>query len=224
MTKLKIYGQPVSRASRPIWMAEELGLDYEIETEGFGGRDNCSPQFLHMNPNGAIPVIDDDGFILWESMAITLYMAKKHGGPLAPASLQEDALMTQWSFWVMTEFEKPALELILHRVGLPEEKRDESRAQKAAESLRRPLGVLDRALADRDYLVGGRFTVADLNVCSVLNWARGAPEIFGPMQRVSDYLERAISRQGFLAMRARQKGTKLPSWVEKRAAQAAGQP
>ena len=204
-------------------MAEELGLAYEIETEGFGGRDNCSAQFLGMNPNGTIPVIDDNGFILWESMAITLYLARKHGGPLAPASLEEDALMSQWSFWAMTECEKPALELVLHRVGLPEDKRDEARAQKAAEMLRGPLAVLDQALLDRDYLVGARFTTADLNVCSVLNWARAAPDVFAPLIRVADYLDRARSRPAFLALRERQRGGALPSWVAKRVTEGAGQ-
>lgn len=203
-------------------MAEELRLDYEILTEGYAGRDACNPQFLAMNPNGMIPVIDDDGFILWESMAITLYLARKHGGPLAPASPEEDALMMQWSFWVMTEVEKPALEVVLHRGGLPEEKRDESRAQKAAESLRRPFDVLERALADRDHLVGGRFTAADLNVCSVLNWARAAPEVLSAFDRVSAYAARARTRPGFLALREHQRGASVPSWVEKRV-RAAGQ-
>lgn len=197
-------------------MAEELGLDYEISTEGYAGRDESSAEFLALNPNGMIPVIDDGGFILWESMAITLYLAKKHGGELGPASTEEDGLMTQWSFWVMTEFEKPALELILHRGGLPEDKRDESRAQKAATSLRRPFGVLDRALADREYLIGGRFTVADLNVCSVLNWARAAPEVLSSFAGVTAYLDRVRARPGFKALRELQRGAKLPSWVEKR--------
>ena len=223
LTTLRIYGQPVSRASRPIWMAEELGLDYEIVTEGFAGRDGCSPQFLAMNPNGTIPVIDDEGFILWESMAITIYLAKKHGGPLAPASIDEDALITQWSFWVMTELEKPALELVLNRVGLAEGKRDETRALKAIEALHRPLNVLEQALTSREALVGERFTVADLNVCSVLNWTRAAPELFAERPLTTAYLDRAKARPGFLALRERQRGTTLPSWVEKRAAQAAGQ-
>jgi len=213
---LKIYGHPVSRASRVIWMAEELGLDYEVSTEGYAGRDDCTQPFLAMNPNGTIPVIDDDGFILWESMAITLYLARKHGGPLAPASMQEDALMTQWSFWIMTEVEKLALEVVLHRGGLPEDKRDESRARKAAEGLRRPLGVLEGALSTNEWLVRGRFTVADLNVCSVLNWARAASEVMPSFGRVSAYLDRSRARPGFLALRERQRGAAVPSWVEKR--------
>ena len=217
---LHIYGHPVSRASRPIWMAEELGIAYELKTDGFAGRDDCSPHFLGLNPNGTIPVIDDGGFILWESTAITLYLAKKHGGPLAPASLQEDALMTQWTLWAMTELEKPALEAVLHLRGLAPEKRDASRARKAAVDLQRPLAVLERALADRDYLVGDRFTAADLNVCSILVWARSATEVFAPLSRVATYLESALARPAYRALRERQRGTTVPDWVAKREARA----
>ena len=72
---LKIYGIPRSRAFRTLWMAKELGLEYEnipIDTQG-GSR---APDFLKINPNGHIPAIDDDGFVLCESMAINLYLAK----------------------------------------------------------------------------------------------------------------------------------------------------
>src|SRR3984893_17585104 len=75
---LKIYGIPRSRAFRTVWMAKELGLDYENVPIGTGGEESRTPQFLAINPNGHIPAIDDDGFIVWESMAINLYLAKKH--------------------------------------------------------------------------------------------------------------------------------------------------
>lgn len=220
MKKLRIFGVPVSRASRPIWAAEELGLDYELVTEGFGGRDKSNPEFLALNPNGAIPVIDDNGFVLWESMAITLYLAKKHGGPLAPGSIEEDALMTQWSLWAMLELEVNALTVVLNRVALPEDVRDEARAKKAAEGLHAPLSVLERVLSDRAWLIGDRFTVADLNVCSVLGWAKADADLFAARPRVAAYLAAAQARPAFAALRARQKGTSLPPWVVKRATSA----
>ena len=89
MAILKIYGTTRSRANRVIWMAEELGLPYEtISVDLSAPRD---PEFLKVNPNGRLPAIDDDGFHLFESMAINLYLAKKHGGPLAPRDMHEDA-------------------------------------------------------------------------------------------------------------------------------------
>jgi glutathione S-transferase len=95
MANLKIYGTSRSRANRVIWMAEELGISYEtISVDLSAPRD---PAFLAVNPNGRLPAIDDDGFHLFESMAINLYLAKKHGGPLTPRDLGEDAKMIQWS-------------------------------------------------------------------------------------------------------------------------------
>jgi glutathione S-transferase len=62
-----------------------------------------------VNPNGRIPAIDDNGFKLWESMAINLYLAKKHGCDLLPKTMVDESQAIQWSFWAMTELEKPAL-------------------------------------------------------------------------------------------------------------------
>ena len=88
---LKIYGVAQSRAYRTLWMAEELGLPYEHVKLSFTG-DTRTPEYLKINPNGHIPAIDEDGFILWESMAINLYLAKKHAtGRLYPTRLEDEA-------------------------------------------------------------------------------------------------------------------------------------
>ena len=76
-----------------------------------------------VNPNGRIQAIDDDGFKLWESMAINLYLARKHGDVLLPKTMEGEAQAIQWSFWVMTEVEKPALAVLLHRFFLPKDQR-----------------------------------------------------------------------------------------------------
>ena len=75
---LKIYGIPRSRAFRTLWMAKELGLEYENIAIDMGKGETRSPDYLAINPNGHIPAIDDDGVILWESMAVNLYLAKKY--------------------------------------------------------------------------------------------------------------------------------------------------
>ncbi|MBV8450925.1 MAG: glutathione S-transferase, partial [Deltaproteobacteria bacterium] len=96
---LKIYGTWLSRAARPLWAAEELGLKYEhIPTSFRGG--TRTPEHLKLNPNGRIPVIDDDGMIIWESMAINLYLAQKYGkAPFWPSHAEARAHALQWSFW-----------------------------------------------------------------------------------------------------------------------------
>ena len=122
---LKIYGIPRSRAFRTLWMAKELGLDYENVAIDMGKGETRTPEYLAINPNGHIPAIDDDGFVLWESMAINLYLAKKHArGSLYPIRFEDEARTWQWSFWGMTEVERPVLTAMFHRALLPEDKRD----------------------------------------------------------------------------------------------------
>ena len=109
MAKLKVYGVPQSRAARTLWMVEECGVPYELVSTGFA-KEAKSDAYKAINPNARIPAIDDDGVILWESMAINLYLAKKYGKELAPKNATEEAHATQWSFWIMTEIEKRNLD------------------------------------------------------------------------------------------------------------------
>jgi glutathione S-transferase len=195
MATLKIYGTSRSRANRVIWMAEELGLAYEtISVDLSAPRD---PEFLKINPNGRLPAIDDDGFHLFESMAINLYLVKKHGGPLAPRDMQEDAKMNQWSFWAVTELKKPGLDYLMHTMFLPPEKRDASIAGKALETLNKPIAVLDRALGKSGHLVGERFTVADLNVGVFVAYLASAREFLTQYPRVAKFVGDIVSRPAF---------------------------
>src|SRR6266481_7747336 len=141
---LKIYGVARSRAFRILWMAKELGLDYEHVKVDFASGETREPGFLALNPNGHVPVIDDDGLILWESMAINLYLAKKYGaGGLYPDRLEDEARAWQWSVWGMTEVERPVLKAMMNRAVLPEDKRDAALADESERQLGRPLMVLD---------------------------------------------------------------------------------
>ena len=170
MSKLKVYGVAQSRAARTLWMVEECGIPYEHVATHFA-KDTKSDEFKAINPNARVPVIDDDGVIVWESMAINLYLAKKYGGELAPKNPTEEAHANQWSFWVMTEVEKPLLNALFARSGMMGMTKDEAQAMKYFEELRRPLDVLNAHLAKHEYVLGKRFTVADINVAGVLKWA-----------------------------------------------------
>ena len=169
MAKLKLYGGAKNRGRRCYWLAKELGLEIEAVEIDLAAGQHKSPDFLKLNPNGHVPVLDDDGFILYESLAIILYLAKKHGGALAAASLQEEALLAQWSLWVVNEVEHLLIAILEHRMMLPEGERVAAVADDAWRKLQKPLGVLEQTLTDRDYLVGNRFTVADLNVSIVMS-------------------------------------------------------
>jgi glutathione S-transferase len=192
---LKIYGVARSRAFRILWMAKELGLDYEHVKVDFASGQTREPGFLALNPNGQVPVIDDDGFILWESMAINLYLAKKYGaGRLYPTRLEDEARAWQWSFWGMTEVERPVLTAMMNRAVYPEEKRDKAAADAAEQALAQPLKVLDGALGRSPNLLGESFTVADLNVASILAWARPAQIDMSAVPKVAEWLKNCAER------------------------------
>jgi glutathione S-transferase len=203
---LEIYGIPRSRAFRTLWMAAELGLDYRLIRVDFADGGTRRPEFLALNPNGHVPVIDDDGFRLWESMAINLYLAKKYGGSggLYPQRLEDEARAWQWSFWGMTEVERPALAALLNRIG-PEDRRDAAAAEAAERQLAAPLAVLDAALAASPYLLGPHFSVADLNVASILSWARQARVDLSPFAKAEAWLKACHDRPAARAARELQR-------------------
>jgi glutathione S-transferase len=127
-------------------------------------------------------------------MAINLYLAKKHGSALLPKTLEGEAQATQWSFWVMTEVEKPALAALLHRMFLPKDQRNSKLADEGEQQLQKPLQVLDQHLAATGYLVGPTFTVADLNVASVLSWARMGGVALSGFPHAERWLAKCLKR------------------------------
>ncbi len=165
---IKLYGIPASRAGRCLWMLEELGIDYESIPTNFATGETHAPEFLEINPNGHIPALVDGDQVFWESMAINLYLAKQYDGGLKPKSDVEESHAVKWSLWAMTEAEPPLMTILLNRVMLPEDKRNAEAADAAEKKLPGPLKVLDAALDGRSCLVGDAFSVADLNVASVL--------------------------------------------------------
>ncbi len=173
MTKgLRIYGVARTRAFRALWVAEELGIPYRhlpIEIGDAGAR---TPEFLALNPNGRLPVIVDDGFVLFESLAITLYLAKKYSfGKLYPAMLEAEARAWHWSFWAIAEVDRGVNIWSLHAVRLPPAERHAALREEALKVLAAPFKVLDAAVATQPYLLGDDFTVADLNVAAVISRA-----------------------------------------------------
>jgi glutathione S-transferase len=172
MSDLRIYGIARTRAFRALWVAMELGLDFEHLPIEIGDAGAKSPEFLAINPNGRLPVIVDDGFVLFESLAITLYLAKKHGfGTLYPAALEGEARAWQWSFWAIAEVDRGVNIWSLHAVRLPPEERNAALREEALKVIASPFKVLDAAVAKQPCLLGDTFTVADLNVAAVVSRA-----------------------------------------------------
>lgn len=172
MDRLRIYGIARTRAFRALWVAKEAGLDYEHLPIEIGDTGAKSPEFLAINPNGRLPVIVDDGFVLFESLAITLYLAKKHAhGTLYPATLEGEARAWQWSFWAIAEVDRGVNIWSLHAVRLPEAERDAGKRDEALKVIEKPFKILDAAVAKQPYLLGDSFTVADLNVAAIVSRA-----------------------------------------------------
>jgi glutathione S-transferase len=153
------------------------------------------PEYLKINPNGHVPALDDNGTILWESMAINLYVAEKYGkAPLWPSTVEGHGACYQWSLWCMTEVETPMIDAVMHRVMLPADQRDEKVAVAALEKLKAPLKVLDGHLQKSDYLLGKDFTIADLNVASVLSIAQYIQLDLSPTPTAQKWLQKCLER------------------------------
>lgn len=204
---LTIYGVYRSRASRNIWLAEELGIPFRqvpviqhYRTVPAGMLHTQSPEFLKINPGGLIPSIDDDGLVLHESLAINLYLARKHGGPVAAANVAEEGQIAMWSLWAATGVEPHSINILYHRLGNPTGAKDPKIADAAVEALKGPFAVLDKALAKSGWLVGDRFTLADLNAAEIVRYAQPAPELFEAAPRVKAWLATCQSRPAFKRM------------------------
>jgi glutathione S-transferase len=202
---LKIFGEPRSRAYRCLWLARELGIEVENVpvAPDVGAK---AAEHLAVNPNGKVPALIDGSLVMWESMAINLYLAKKFGGSLAPQTLEEEAAVLQWTFWVVNECEVAAIHVMQRKVPRPGYQPTEQEVLAGEETLRRVLPILDAALVGRPYLLGDRFTVADLNVASVVGSAKAGGFDFNPVPNVarwlSDCLKRPAQRESVRAMTA----------------------
>lgn len=166
--RLQIYGVPASRAIRVIWMAKELGLDYDNIPVGFNDGSNRDPRYLAINLNGKVPAIKDGDFTMFESLAINCYLADRYDGGkgLAGATPQEKGAILQWTLWAANEIEQKVIDWARHSYVNPPAQRDAKIAAAAWEGLQAPLTVLDGKLSTRIWLVGDRFTAADLNVAA----------------------------------------------------------
>lgn len=203
---ITLYGAYRSRTSRPLWLLAEIGIPFRhvpviqayrlTDGKKAEGWTTASPEFLAVNPLGQIPAYEEDGLVLTESLAITLHIARAHGGDLGPRSDAETALIEQWALFAATAVETPALEILYAQA----EGGEQAGIALNAEKLRRPLGRLQKHLSGTDWLVGGRFTVADLNTAECVRYSQGHPTLLAEFPAVKAWLERAQARPAFQKM------------------------
>lgn len=205
-----IHGVPYTRVNYVIWAMKELGLDYEINPVNPMKGETKKPEHLARNPNGLIPVLEEDGFFLWETMAINSYLAKKYGDGLLWASdPREEALIIQWCVFGAINIDKPAVNYILHKQALPAEMRSGDSLRLAQEALVPHLKILDDHLTSKDYLVGGRFTIADLNLSAMLDYPLKSGFDLSEYTALQSWLARCLERPERIRMGARHKKVKL---------------
>jgi glutathione S-transferase len=151
---------------------------------------------------------------VWESMACALYIARVHGQAngqsITPATPREEAEALRWSFWTVTELEKDALTVLMHRMAMPADQRKPELAEQAENRLKVPLAVLEAHLQAQQaqhaqgqaHLAADRFTVADVCVASVANWIRPAPGLLAQFPAVSGWLHACMEREAQKRVRA----------------------
>ena len=209
---LKIWGRPNSICTqRALWACTEAAVGYELvlasATMGPDGHvsGGSAPYgvvetaaYEEMNPNRTVPTIDDDGFVLWESNAIVMYLASKY----APEALfgrdpQTFARATQWMSWTNEHLEPPLHVLVMELVRLPVSERDSKKVEQARQQILPRLTILDRHLSSRDYVAGDDFTLGDIPTgAAVYRWLRfdlERPE----MPAIAGWQARLAERAGF---------------------------
>ena len=191
---ITLYGAPASRAHRVMWMLKELEINFDHVPTDFLRGGTREEKFLQINPNGRVPVLVDNGRAIFESMAINLYLARKAASSLAPADLWEEGQATQWSFWAVTEVEKPLLLAACNRMLFAEHERSSLELDQMLTRLHRPFAVLDAHLSKYPYVLGGRFTVADLNIAAMMSLVQLADIALGSYPAMKTWLHDCLER------------------------------
>lgn len=195
---IQIYGPVRSRAFRCLWLLEELNVEYEHISLNLLKGEQKSDEFLRLNPAGKVPVFVEEDLILTESGAICNYLADRYApGQWIPESgTRERARYDQWMYFCLTELEQPLWTMGKHKFALPEKYRIQEMLSVAQYEFGQALGLLNQALEDREYIVGGRFTTADLFIAQTMDWAeRFSVDLKYP--RLQDFVTQARSRGAY---------------------------
>ncbi|MDO8425288.1 MAG: glutathione S-transferase family protein [bacterium] len=196
MANINVYGMPMGTSFRVHWALHEMGLTYETVSVQFAKGEHKAPSFLAMNPMGQVPVIDVDGFVLPESVAITQYLALKFAPAMLGATPEAQAQALRWALWCMINL-NPALSTLASVRWTGKELSPEVKEEKMA-VLARLLPILDAQLAGKEYLLG-EFGIADVNVRPTLQYAEMAGVDCVAYPNVAAWMARCAARQAYVA-------------------------
>ncbi|MBC8242512.1 MAG: glutathione S-transferase family protein [Alphaproteobacteria bacterium] len=162
---LKVYGRTSSvNVQKVMWVIGELGLEYERMDVGGAFGQNDQDWYLALNPMGRVPVLDDDGYILWESHSIIRYLARKHASGLYPSDPQACADVDKWMDWQIG-FQQPAITpAFWNLIRTAEADRDMAAVQASSAETAKLYRMVDQHLQGRDFMAGNSFSIADVPV------------------------------------------------------------
>lgn len=192
---ITLYGNNRSRATRNLWMLEELGVDFERNMVDHTNGDSKKEDFLAINPAGKTPALTDGDTVMFESLAINLYLAMTYGkGTIWPDSQAGQARCVQWTMFAATEVEPHTVGALIELIFKPKELKDEAVAEACLAKLPPALTVLETSLGKSAYLAGDDFTAADLNVACVVNSLNMIGFDFTPYPKVTAWLKTCVDR------------------------------
>lgn len=196
---LTFFYAPMSTATITQLVIEELGLDCEKIRVDFGKGDTHASDYLRLNPNGKVPMIVHDGVPIWESAAITLYLGEVFGVAkgLYPAPGPARGALMKWVVWAQVSLGEAVYRWLNNASDrIPEERRNAKAAELALADVHRLLGILDEALAGRQFL-GDAYTVVDTHVHSFTDWLGFLRIDFSPYAHIREWAGRCKARPAY---------------------------
>lgn len=193
---IKVYGSVYSRASMVMCVLETLGVEYEIIPHLPKGTEIKEDAYLAMNPAGKVPTLVDGELVLWETQAILFYLAEKYGqGELWGSTPEEIADIYRWSLFVSNQLELFALDLFLQHKFVKEEDRDPAIIARANTELDRFMPILETHLDGKEFVSGGKRTVADIHGATILSWAKLIGYNYKRFPNVDAWIKRQIKSE-----------------------------
>lgn len=194
---MKIYGFGGTRSMRAVWAAKEAGVEFEYISMKLKEAEHHSPEFERMNPNKAVPVLEDGDFILFESSAIITYLGdmvpeKK----LVPTEMKERAIYNQWMSFANCELDAPLFNIEKHAWRYSESDREPKVIDLTIQDLKKPIGIIEKHLSQREFVLGDHFSMVDIMMAHCLNWARYR-EVFQNNEILDNYTKNLSKRESY---------------------------
>src|SRR6266581_1173168 len=202
---ITLYGCPTTRSTRAAWALEEAGAEYAYVRLDLSKGDGRQPAYLAINPGGKVPTLVDGDLRLTESAAICTYIGDNFpaAGLTPHPGTAERGRHDQWCAFVIGELEQPLWTIAKHRFVLPPERRVPAVIDTAAWEFSVAAQVLEAGLGDKPYILGERFSTADILVAHTLGWAR-AHNMLPESPPLSAYIERTLARPALARARQRE--------------------